>query len=160
MRGEKNQFLKSQLGTRPGEILDLEGMVLGQHQGYFLYTIGQRTGLNITIAPTDGQPRYVLKVDPQLNQVIVGPASYLETNKIKVSEIITYQNISAGQTFDCQIRAHTQTVPARIESIESGSALISSLSSPFLAAAPGQTLVGYRSDQVIFSGIIHSAQLR
>ncbi len=54
---------------RPGDILNEQGQILGQHQGYWHYTIGQRKGLKIS-AP---QPLYVLAINPLKNQIIVGP---------------------------------------------------------------------------------------
>jgi tRNA-specific 2-thiouridylase len=68
----------------PGEIVDLDGNILGQHRGVIHYTIGQRKGLGIGGL---GEPLYVVKLDPQTRRVIVGPKTALSTRIIPVREI-------------------------------------------------------------------------
>lgn len=68
----------------PGEIVDLDGTVLGQHRGVIHYTIGQRKGLGIGGL---GEPLYVVKLDPATRRVIVGPKAALSTRIIPVREI-------------------------------------------------------------------------
>ena len=66
--------------SEPGEIVDLEGKVLGRHKGIINYTIGQRKGLGIggrSGDSEDGKPLYVIKLDPENNKVIVGNRSDL-----------------------------------------------------------------------------------
>ena len=68
----------------PGEIVDMDGNVLGQHRGVIHYTIGQRKGLGIGGL---GEPLYVVKLDPETRRVIVGPKTALATRVIPVREI-------------------------------------------------------------------------
>ncbi len=68
----------------PGEIVDLEGRVLGCHRGVIHYTIGQRKGLGIGGL---GDPLYVVRLDPESRRVIVGPKEALATRIIPVREI-------------------------------------------------------------------------
>ncbi len=68
----------------PGDIVDLEGRVLGQHHGIIHYTVGQRRGLGIGGLE---DPLYVVKLDPVLRRVIVGPKAALATRVIPVREI-------------------------------------------------------------------------
>ena len=68
----------------PGEIVDLDGNILGQHRGVIHYTIGQRKGLGIGGL---GEPLYVVKLAPQTRRVIVGPKTALSTRIIPVREI-------------------------------------------------------------------------
>jgi tRNA-specific 2-thiouridylase len=68
----------------PGEVVDLEGKVLGHHSGVIHYTIGQRRGLGLGGL---AEPLYVVKLDPGLRQVIVGPKAALSTRTIPVREI-------------------------------------------------------------------------
>jgi tRNA-specific 2-thiouridylase len=68
----------------PGEIVDLDGRVLGQHRGVIHYTIGQRKGLGIGGL---GEPLYVTALDPAARRVIVGPKAALSTRIIPVREI-------------------------------------------------------------------------
>src|SRR5690348_12591130 len=57
--GDTRGWLTRQLGAKPGEIVDGDGTVLGEHQGAFAYTVGQRRGLALGRPASDGQPRYV-----------------------------------------------------------------------------------------------------
>ncbi|MGP3696273.1 tRNA 2-thiouridine(34) synthase MnmA [Rhodobacter sp. NSM] len=68
----------------PGEIVDLSGRVLGEHRGVIHYTIGQRRGLGIGGL---GDPLYVVRLDPERRQVVVGPKEALSTRIIPVREI-------------------------------------------------------------------------
>ena len=70
--------------AEPGEIVDIEGRVLGQHHGVIHYTIGQRKGIGIGGL---GEPLYVVKLDPELRRVIVGPKAALSVRTIPIREI-------------------------------------------------------------------------
>jgi tRNA-specific 2-thiouridylase len=66
-----------------GDIVDLDGKILGQHKGVANYTIGQRRGLGIAA----GEPLYVIKLDPAKGQVVVGPHSALKTYTVRLRDI-------------------------------------------------------------------------
>jgi tRNA-specific 2-thiouridylase len=66
-----------------GEIVHLDGRVLGRHEGVSRYTVGQRRGLNVAI----GDPLFVVKLDPLAKRVIVGPREALLTRALTLSEI-------------------------------------------------------------------------
>ncbi|MCC5986476.1 MAG: tRNA 2-thiouridine(34) synthase MnmA [Pararhodobacter sp.] len=68
----------------PGEIVDMEGRVLGRHGGVINYTIGQRRGLGIGGL---SEPLYVVKLDPEVRRVVVGPKEALSTRIVPVREI-------------------------------------------------------------------------
>lgn len=68
----------------PGDIVDMDGNVVGSHKGVIHYTIGQRRGLGIGGL---SDPIYVVKLDPDAKQVVVGPKSALSTRTIPVREI-------------------------------------------------------------------------
>ena len=70
--------------VEPGDIVDLSGTVLGQHRGVIHYTIGQRKGLGIGGL---GDPLYVVRLDPDLRRVIVGPKEALSTRVVPLREI-------------------------------------------------------------------------
>ncbi|MGW6005018.1 tRNA 2-thiouridine(34) synthase MnmA [Oerskovia enterophila] len=80
--GDTQGFLKSRLGARTGEIVDTEGEVLGEHEGAYAFTVGQRKGLALGRPAADGKPRYVLEVEPVSNRVVVGPAELLTVDRI------------------------------------------------------------------------------
>ncbi len=70
--------------AEPGEIVDIEGRVLGQHAGVIHYTIGQRKGIGIGGL---GEPLYVVKLDADLRRVVVGPKAALSIRTIPIREI-------------------------------------------------------------------------
>ena len=85
--------------AEPGEIVDLDGTVLGRHRGVIHYTIGQRKGLGIGGL---GDPLYVVKLDAAARRVIVGPKAALSTRTIPLREI----NWLGDQPFDSRSEWH------------------------------------------------------
>ncbi|MBP6737227.1 MAG: tRNA 2-thiouridine(34) synthase MnmA [Rhodobacteraceae bacterium] len=85
----------------PGDIVDLEGRVLGAHRGVIHYTIGQRKGLGIGGL---GEPLYVVRLDPENRRVIVGPKEALSTRKVALREI----NWLGDAPFDSRPEWHLQ----------------------------------------------------
>ena len=69
--------------ARPGEIVDLEGRVLGRHDGIIHFTVGQRRGLGIAT----GAPLYVVRLDAQSRRVVVGPRDALRTSRIHLRDL-------------------------------------------------------------------------
>ena len=84
--GDTRTWLGNRLGLRSGPIVDaLTGEELGHHSGTHGFTIGQRKGLGLTRPAADGQPRYVVAIDPASNTVTVGPAWMLAADSITTS---------------------------------------------------------------------------
>ena len=73
--------------AEPGEIVDLEGRVLGTHSGIIHYTIGQRRGLGLPVIEPDGKPLFVVKLDAAQKRVVVGPRSALGVKQIAVNDV-------------------------------------------------------------------------
>jgi tRNA-specific 2-thiouridylase len=145
--GDTQGFLRKRLGNEPGDIVDsASGEVLGQHEGAFAYTVGQRKGLALGRPAPDGRPRYVLSITPVSNTVTVGPAEALEVSTVDGIRPVW----SAGQTpvgpIECQVqlRAHGTPVPAVVE--VTGDLLRAELRQPVRGIAAGQAVVVYRAD--------------
>ena len=66
-----------------GEIVDLDGKVLGRHHGIIHFTVGQRKGLGVAA----GYPLYVVKLDPATRRVVVGPREALRTRRIALRDV-------------------------------------------------------------------------
>jgi tRNA-specific 2-thiouridylase len=77
----------------PGEIVDLDGRALGQHDGIIHFTVGQRRGLGIAI----GAPLYVVRLDAPSRRVVVGPREALRTSRIRLREVNWLGDGSIGQ---------------------------------------------------------------
>ena len=71
----------------PGEIVHLDGRVLGRHDGIIHFTIGQRRGLGIGADGPDSEPLFVVKLDPARRRVVVGPKDALETRKLHLRDV-------------------------------------------------------------------------
>ncbi|WP_043497795.1 tRNA 2-thiouridine(34) synthase MnmA [Georgenia sp. SUBG003] len=165
--GDTQGFLRDHLGSRPGEVVDADGRVLGQHDGAYAYTVGQRKGLGLTRPAADGRPRYVLEVRPGTNQVVVGPTELLSVDELHADQTVWLaEDVPAGEWFDAevQIRAHGDPVVASVRrggtSTEGAAAdtLQARLSVPLRGIAPGQSLVVYAGARVLGQSTIVSAR--
>jgi len=138
--------------ARPGEIVDMEGRVLGRHDGITHFTVGQRKGLGLS---GQGEPLFVLKLDAANARVVVGPRSAL------ASSAITLRNVNwlvAAEPLDCQVKVRSMRppVPARVIPLEGGGARVE-LEMPEEAVAPGQACVFYDGARVLGGGWIKAA---
>jgi tRNA-specific 2-thiouridylase len=119
----------------PGEIVDMQGRVLGQHNGVIHYTIGQRRGLGIGGL---ADPLYVVKLDPDARQVIVGPKEALTTRIIPVREI----NWLGDDAFAAQ---QTREISVKVRSTRPAREAILRATGPEEGVSPGQACVFYET---------------
>jgi tRNA-specific 2-thiouridylase len=128
--------------AEPGDIVHLDGRVLGTHQGVIHYTIGQRRGLGIG----GGDPLYVVKLDPDTRQVIVGPKEALATRTIAIKEVNwlgsePFASLNACE-MDVRIRSTRPPRPASISAMGEAEATVT-LATSEEGVAPGQACVFY-----------------
>jgi len=141
----------------PGEIVDAEGNVLGEHRGVIHYTIGQRRGLGIGGL---ADPLYVVKLDPEKRQVIVGPKELLSTRTVPVREInwLGDAPLTSRDTWEVEvkIRSTRPPRPAVIRPISATEAKVE-LVTPEEGVSPGQACVFYDPDgsRILGGGWIH-----
>ena len=155
--GDTRGFLQRRLGDAPGEIIDAEtGAVVGEHSGSFGFTVGQRRGLHLDRVAPDGEPRYVLSIQPVTNRVTVGRGALLDVDEIAADRAVWTGEVPAGP-FDCevQLRAHGMVGAARVEL--DGTGVVASLAVPQRGVAAGQALVMYDGDRVLGSATITAA---
>lgn len=149
--GSMRSFLDKYINQQEGEIVDLEGNVLGKHQGIHNYTIGQRKGLGIA-AP---EPLYVVKLDPVYNQVVVTTreqAGCLEC----VVEKMNWVSISCPSTLiqsTVKVRYRTPAVPVTVIPLDNNQVKLV-FSEPQFAITPGQAAVLYDGEMLLGGGII------
>ncbi len=156
--GDTRGFLQRRLGDAPGEIVDAEtGAVLGNHNGSFGFTVGQRPGLHLDRVAPDGEPRYVLSIQPKDNRVTVGRGALLDVDEIAADRAVWTGEVPAA-AFDCevQLRAHGMVAPARVEL--DGGGVVAALGVPQRGVAAGQALVMYDGDRVLGSATITAAR--
>ena len=139
---------------RPGRIVDESGAVLGEHEGYQFYTIGQRRGVKVAA----GRPIYVVGIRPRTNEVVVGQAGSLYRKTLLVERV----NWLAQPGFDSRGRARVSASiryghhpqPAWIE--KQGRRWLLSFKESVRAVTPGQAAVFYHTDAVLGGGWISS----
>jgi tRNA-specific 2-thiouridylase len=142
--GDTQRFLRERIPVGAGPIVDGgTGEVLGEHQGAFGFTVGQRRGLDLRRPAPDGRPRYVLSITPVTNTVTVGPVEALDVTEIRGKRPIWH---AAGSGTDCQVqfRAHGEPLPATVTVTADG--LTARLHRPARGVAAGQAIVAYRPD--------------
>ncbi len=144
--------------AEPGDIVHLDGRVLGAHNGVIHYTIGQRRGLGIG----GGDPLYVIKLDPELKHVIVGPKEALSIRRIPVKELnwlgdIPFEDIPAdGLDIRVRVRSTRPPAEATLRALGPDSAEVELLA-PEAGISPGQACVFYSLDstRILGGGWIH-----
>ncbi|HCL48036.1 MAG TPA: tRNA 2-thiouridine(34) synthase MnmA [Rhodobiaceae bacterium] len=139
----------------PGEIRTMDGAVLGQHQGVLHYTVGQRRGLGVAT----GDPLYVVAIDADKREVIVGPRKALARARIQLDEVNWLGD--GGETVlpvRARIRSTGEPAAAELTLNDNGSAEIV-LAEAEEGVSPGQACVFYAadSDRVLGGGWISGA---
>jgi tRNA-specific 2-thiouridylase len=131
-------------GAAPGDIVHLDGRVLGRHEGVTRYTVGQRRGLNVAV----GEPLFVVRLDADRRQVIVGPREALLTGSLTLSEPSWLgeeptldEAAGSGRRVLARVRSTREPVPARLTMIGSGASVV--FETPEEGVAPGQACVLY-----------------
>ena len=152
--GDNAGWLRDRLGGEVGPIVDQSGKKIGEHKGAYTYTIGQRKGLGLTVPAPDGSPRFVLKIEPVSNTVVVGAREDLAVSKLLGEKTIWCgPSVGSGaQRGFAQVRAHGSALPCTY--YYDGEKLIAELDDPLLGIANGQALVIYDGDRVVGSATI------
>jgi tRNA-uridine 2-sulfurtransferase len=155
--GDTRAFLRSRLGSAPGDIVDTAGSVLGSHDGSYGYTIGQRKGLKLDRPAPDGRPRFVLGIEPVTRTVTVGPADALDVCEIEAVRPVWSGCLPPAGPIEClvQLRAHGEVHECVCE--PAGGQLTITLREPARGVAAGQAAVFYDGPAVLGSATIAAA---
>ncbi|GAB4232743.1 MAG: tRNA 2-thiouridine(34) synthase MnmA [Stanieria sp.] len=149
--GSMQKFLDKYINQHEGDIVDLEGKVLGKHQGIHHYTIGQRKGLGIAAA----EPLYVVRIDPVMNRVIVGNRAAGGRSECNVSRM-NWVSIAEPTTpirSEVQVRYRSQPVPVNVIPLENSRVKLV-FDEPIFGVTPGQAAVLYDGEILLGGGII------
>lgn len=133
-----------------GEIVDEAGTVLGRHDAYWRYTVGQRRGLGIAA----GAPLYVLAVDAATRRVTVGPAERLSAQEVLAGGVNWIRRPTPGEALTVRIRHRGARIACTLVSEDP---LRLHLHAPARAVTPGQAAVLYAGDEVLGGGTIRRA---
>jgi len=131
-----------------GDVLDMQGNVVGKHKGYMHYTIGKRRGFSVNGAH---DPHFVVNINPDLNQIVVGKREALECHGVTINNINMFDDRKSFDTL-VKLRYRNPGVACHVE-IENESATIT-LKEPVLGVAAGQAAVFYDDDKLVGGGWI------
>ncbi|MCE3255455.1 MAG: mnmA [Rickettsiaceae bacterium] len=141
---------------KKGEIVDLQGKVLGSHDGIINYTIGQRRGMGIA----SKEPLYVVKIDAAKNQVIVGGEADLQKQELSIKEInwlIDEAFLAEPIVAKVRLRSMQKEVEAKIIVNDDKTTARIELFAPMKSITPGQACVIYQDSRVLGGGWIVTA---
>ncbi len=143
----------------PGNIVDIDGNIIGTHTGIHNYTVGQRKGLGAL-----GKPMYVKQIVPNENKVVVAEDSQIISQEAVIENAVTAKtrNLKAGARYAAQIRYRSRPVEAEVVEISGtegadgadGLTIRIKFDEPVRAVSPGQAAVLYDGDTVVAGGTI------
>ncbi len=136
-----------------GDIVHINGNILGKHKGMIHYTVGQRRGLDIG---GHADPLYVIRLDAKKGQVIVGPKEALAVNSATLKDMSWIGGEHDG-LLKAKVRSMSRPVDVRLERRADGSAILS-FCNPEYGVAPGQAAVLYDDERVMGGGWIEETQ--
>jgi tRNA-uridine 2-sulfurtransferase len=147
--------------AEPGDIVDLDGRALGRHEGIVHFTVGQRRGLGLSM----GEPRYVVRLDAERREVVVGPHEALLRRHIRLREVNWLGQKGDGpdtvHRVHVKIRSTRPAVPASLTMCGRDAAV--TLDSPEAGVSPGQACVFYAGEgagaKLLGGGFIASASV-
>ena len=131
-----------------GDVLDLDGNVVGKHKGYMHYTIGKRKGFTVNGAH---DPHFVVEIRPASNEIVVGKKEALECHKVVLENINMFDNRT---DFECEVKLRYRTIGVKCHVvIVDGKAMVD-LYEPVLGVASGQAGVFYEGEKLLGGGWI------
>lgn len=145
-------FLAEQgVHVEKGKYLSADGQVVGEHEGFCNYTIGQRKGLGIAL----GTPQFVQKINAETNEVTLGTHDALYSTHVEATDarIRDVDWLRESPEVEARIRYKSPTTPARISIGEKGRIALD-FEQPVWGVTPGQSLVIYKDGLVVAGGLI------
>lgn len=134
-----------------GHFIDLQGNILGTHEGYPFYTVGQRKGLGIAM----GEPMYVIRINPSDNTVVLGQKDDLKRSQMKVRKpnLIKYDHLPEGAEILTKVRYKDKGTLSHIN-VNSLGEIDVEFMDEVKGIAPGQSAVFYEGNDVLGGGFI------
>jgi len=155
--GDYRDFLQrfSPESSKPGEIVDMDGHILGEHQGLAFYTIGQRKGIRISAS----EPYYVVGKDVKNNQLVVGFADHAGRDRLSAAQAnwIAGEPPGIHEIYDVMIRYRTKPVSAKLVSASLEDFRLE-FKHRHRGITPGQVAVLYRGKECLGGGVIRASE--
>ncbi len=142
----------------PGEIVHVDGRVLGTHPGIVHYTVGQRRGLGLSTRPgCEREPLFVVGLDAPRRRVVVGPRAALACRRVHIQDVnwIATTPPPEGMAVTVKLRSTQPAVAATL--VLDGTTAEVRLAEPEHGVAPGQACVAYQGDRLLGGGWIVGA---
>ena len=159
--GERNfrEFLKNYIPMRPGKIIDIDTLeTVGEHQGVYYYTIGQRKGFRVG---GNRGPYYCVGKDVKRNLLYLTSIEnehYLDSDKAYISGINWIEEIPEEMDLECKFRYRQQDNPVHLKKISDHSAILT-YPQKIKAVTPGQQAVFYHDGMLLGGGVIEETYL-
>lgn len=151
--GDYMRFLREFAGYQgtPGSFLDMQGNVIGRHDGVARFTIGQRKGLGMTF----GRPMFVVDIDAATGDVTLGEAGteYADGLVAEGMNFLPFEHLEDTLHCTCKTRYRSKETPCTVEPLGDGRVHVR-FERPERAVTPGQSVVLYDGDMVLGGGII------
>ena len=148
--GDYREFLRERTDERPGDIVDAAGNVLGQHEGIQYFTVGQRRGLGLS----GGPPRFVIRLEPDTRQVVVGSETDLYQDTLYADPVSWVSGVAPVGPVEVTVKIRYKFAEAAATVIAVGDGALVRFREPQRAITPGQAAVFYRGDTVLGGGPI------
>lgn len=145
----RSMLLEQGVETKPGDMVHIDGRIVGRHRGIEHYTIGQRKGLGVAL----GEPQFVCAVDVPRNRVVIGPRQALDGNGCMISEYNAFESLE-GRTLSVKIRSTMAAVPCVARREGDDNVVRIDFAQPLFAVSCGQSAVLYDGTRVVGGGII------
>ena len=139
-----------------GDIVDAAGRVVGQHRGIHRYTVGQRHGLGVLGA----EPRYVVAIVAERNELVVGGAEALASSGCEVVDVRWASGAAPAAPIRAEVQVRSRSAPASAQVIPSARGADVVFDAPVRAVAPGQAAVFFDGTRVLGGGFIAQALKR
>lgn len=148
--GDYNELLE--IDAKKGNIVDKKGKILGTHEGFWNYTLGQRKGLGVAA----DRPLYVIELDKDSNEVVVGYEEDTYQESLLTSDLnwIAFDDLTEEMNVKAKIRSSQTPKEVTISKTEDGQVFVK-FNEPQKAITPGQSIVFYQDNIVLGGGIIN-----
>jgi tRNA-specific 2-thiouridylase len=143
-------FVNGRVPARAGDVVDINGKILGKHGGLAGYTVGQRQGLGLT----SEEPLYVLKIDAEDNNIVVGGREQALHNVLAARQLSWVSGRSPKEPMEVMAKIRYQALEAAAELYPTDDGVEVRFVEPQSAVAPGQSVVFYQGDEVLGGGVI------
>jgi tRNA-uridine 2-sulfurtransferase len=143
------EYLSERIPAKSGEIVDMAGNVVGEHEGTQFYTLGQKKGMKLYHSHIE---RFIVRIDPSKNQIVVGSKEDCTSSTLEARGV-NYLVDDLPDTLEAQVRYRATPVPAKVLETSQKTFKLEFLE-PQFAVTPGQSVVLYSGSRLLGGGFI------